>query len=227
MVEVKNNLGMLPAKFLGIGNGTLCHITQKSGVGIVAGTLGNLEDYRRLLLGSGLDDGLKLLHVVEVESRDCVSPFDSLCKHLTGVHKTQFFIAYHFNITKLVGLILICRTSPSVSTNPLLIRPQNYKIFASHPPLFNNFSIWNEVRSEEGGENRRQEQGVGTETKSYKIFHALIITHSLLLPSIFSPLLTSYFSLQYPNISSVVSTTTLPSFERESMSRSSTLPRMP
>ncbi len=87
MVEVKHNLGILPAKFLCIGHGTLGHITEKGRIGIVAGTFGNLEDYRGFFLGSSLDDGLELLHVVEVESRDGISPLDGLGKHLTSVNQ--------------------------------------------------------------------------------------------------------------------------------------------
>ena len=85
---MEDDLGLFPAKFLRILDGTFRHIAEKGLVGIVAGALGNLEDDRGLGLGSGLDDGLELLHVVEVESRDGVTAGNCLREHLTGVHKT-------------------------------------------------------------------------------------------------------------------------------------------
>ncbi len=88
MVEMEADLGMLPAEFLGIGNSTLSHIAEKGSVGIVACALGNLKNYRRLLFGSCFDDGLKLLHVVEVESGHCISALHGLGKHLAGVDQT-------------------------------------------------------------------------------------------------------------------------------------------
>ena len=88
VIEVEADLGVLPAQFLRISDGTFGHIAEEGGVRIVAGALGNLEDDRGLGLGGSLDDGLELLHVVEVESRDGVSAGDSLREHLTGVHKT-------------------------------------------------------------------------------------------------------------------------------------------
>ena len=96
MVKVQNDLGMLPAKLLGIFYGSLCHIAQKCCVCIVTGTLRHLQDYRRTVLGGSLDDSLKLLHVVEVESGDGIAALDGLGKHLAGVHKTELFITYHF-----------------------------------------------------------------------------------------------------------------------------------
>ncbi len=88
VVEVEYNLGLLPAELLGILDGTLGHIAQQSGVCVVAGTLGYLEYHGRLLLGGSLDDGLQLLHIVEVEGGDSVSALDGLGKHLAGVDQT-------------------------------------------------------------------------------------------------------------------------------------------
>ena len=95
MVEVKNDLGILPAELLGISHSTLGHVAQEGSVGIVAGTLGYLEDDGALFFGSGLDDGLELLHVVEVEGRDSVTSLDGLGKHLAGVDEAEFLKAYH------------------------------------------------------------------------------------------------------------------------------------
>jgi hypothetical protein len=91
MVKMETDLGILPSEFLGILDGTLCHIAEEGLVGIVAGTLRNLEDDRGPLLGASLDDGLQLLHVVEIECRDGISTLYGLREHFPGVHKTQFF----------------------------------------------------------------------------------------------------------------------------------------
>ena len=88
VVEVKNDLGLLPAEFLGVLDGTLSHVAQQCGVGIVAGAFRHLKDHGRLLGSGGLDDGLELLHVVEVEGGDSVTTLDGLGKHLASVYKT-------------------------------------------------------------------------------------------------------------------------------------------
>ena len=95
VVEMENDLGMLPAEFLCIFYSTFCHIAEKGLVGIVARTLGNLENDRALGLCGGLDYGLELLHVVEVECGDGVTALDGLCEHLAGVHKAKIFVIYH------------------------------------------------------------------------------------------------------------------------------------
>ena len=95
MIEMENDLGMLPAEFLCIFYRAFCHVAEEGLVGIVARTLGNLEDNRALGLSRGLDNGLELLHVVEVECGDGVTAFDSLCEHLAGVHKAKIFVIYH------------------------------------------------------------------------------------------------------------------------------------
>ena len=95
VIEVEADLGIGPAELLGVSDGTLGHVAEKGGVGVVAGALGNLKDDRGLGLGSGLDDGLELLHVVEVESGDGVTAINGLGEHFAGVHKTQFFVRNH------------------------------------------------------------------------------------------------------------------------------------
>ena len=91
VIEMEADLRMLPSEFLCIFNSTLCHVTEKSLVGIVACTLGNLEDYRGLCFGSSLDDSLELLHIVEIECRNGVTAFDGFCEHFFGVHEAKFF----------------------------------------------------------------------------------------------------------------------------------------
>ena len=107
VVQVEHNLGMLPAQLFGIFHSTLCHIAQEGLVGVVTGTLGNLENHRALGLGAGLDNGLKLLHVVEIESGDGVTAGNGLLEHLTGVHKTQFFVRNHSVLSKLINCFSI------------------------------------------------------------------------------------------------------------------------
>ena len=98
MVEVKNNLRFLPSEFLCILHCTLCHIAEKGLVCIIAGTLGYLENNWGLGLCRSLDDGLELLHIIEVERRNSIATLDSLGEHLSGVHKTDFFVRYHNDI---------------------------------------------------------------------------------------------------------------------------------
>ena len=95
MIKVKDNLGMLPAKFLGIFHSAFCHVAEKGLVCIVAGTFRYLEDNRRLCLCRGLDNGLELLHVVEIECGNGVTACNCLLEHLTGVHKAKIFVRYH------------------------------------------------------------------------------------------------------------------------------------
>jgi hypothetical protein len=95
VVEVQNNLGIFPAEFFGVFNGTLCHVAEECGICIVAGTFGNLEDNGRFFFRSCLDDGLKLLHVVEVKSGNSITALDGLFEHLAGVYEAEFFVAYH------------------------------------------------------------------------------------------------------------------------------------
>ena len=84
---MENDFGMLATQFLGIFHSTFGHITEQGLVGIGAGTFGNLKNHRALLLGRSLDDGLKLLHVVEVESRDGIAAVNGSLEHLAGVHQ--------------------------------------------------------------------------------------------------------------------------------------------
>ena len=95
VVEVQHNLGVGAAKLFGILHGTLGHVAQEGGVGIVACTLRNLKDDGALGLDSGLDDGLHLLHVVEIEGGDGIAAVDCFLEHLTGVHESDFLVIYH------------------------------------------------------------------------------------------------------------------------------------
>ena len=92
VVEVEHDLRIGAAEFLGVFNSTLGHVAEDGAVGVVAGTLRDLHDHRRLLLDSSLHDGLHLFHGVEVESRDSVATLNSLCKHFPGVHQAEFLV---------------------------------------------------------------------------------------------------------------------------------------
>ena len=88
VVEVKHDFGVLAAKFLSIFHCTFCHVAEQSLVGVSACALGYLQDNGALLCRSGLDDGLQLFHVVEVEGGDSVAALDGACEHFARVHQT-------------------------------------------------------------------------------------------------------------------------------------------
>ena len=95
VVEMQDDLRLLPAQLLGILDGTLGHVAQQRLVGVVARTLRYLQNHGRLGLGRSHDDRLQLLHVVEIECRNRVTSVNGLLEHLFGVHKTQLFVRYH------------------------------------------------------------------------------------------------------------------------------------
>jgi hypothetical protein len=97
VVEVQNDRNVL-AQLLGIFDGALSHVAEQGLVGVFARARRHLKNYRRRSLHASLNDGLHLLHVVEVECRDGITALDGLCEHLTGVHKTQIFVGYHSNL---------------------------------------------------------------------------------------------------------------------------------
>ena len=84
VVQVEDNLRMLPAQFLGISNSALCHIAQQRSVGVSACALGYLKNDRSVLLLASLGDTLNDLHVVHVESADSVAAVISLLEHLSS-----------------------------------------------------------------------------------------------------------------------------------------------
>ena len=92
VVEVEGDRDHLAAAdFTGVFDSALREVAEQGLVGVVARALGDLQNHRGLLLGAGLDDGLKLLHVVEIERRDRIASLHRLGKHLSGVDKTQIF----------------------------------------------------------------------------------------------------------------------------------------
>ena len=95
VVEVQHNLGVGATELFGILDGTFGHIAQEGRVGILAGAFRHLQDDGALGFDGGHDDGLHLLHVVEVEGGDGIATVDSLAEHLASVHETYFLIVYH------------------------------------------------------------------------------------------------------------------------------------
>ncbi len=95
MIEVKHDLRILAAEFLGVGHRTLGHVAQNRRVGVLARTLRNLHDDRRLRLDGGLNNRLHLLHRVEVERRNRITALDGLCEHFLGIDETKIFVADH------------------------------------------------------------------------------------------------------------------------------------
>jgi len=69
-------------------HGPLAEVLQKRPVGVIPRPLGDLEDHRRLRLQAGHDDGLKLLHVVEIVGRNGIAAINGIGKHLAGVYQT-------------------------------------------------------------------------------------------------------------------------------------------
>ena len=96
VVEVEDDLGLLAAELLGVLDGAFGHVAENRGVRVLARALGNLHDHGRLSLDRGLDDGLHLLHRVEVERGNGISALDRLCEHFLGVDETKLLVADHF-----------------------------------------------------------------------------------------------------------------------------------
>ena len=96
VVEVKGDLRIGAAQLLSVFYSTLSHVAQERLVSVLTCAAGYLKDDGRLGLYCSADDSLQLLHVIEVESGDSVATLDSLCEHIAGVHKTQFFVTNHY-----------------------------------------------------------------------------------------------------------------------------------
>ena len=76
-------------------HGALGHVLQEDLVGVLPRALGNLEDDRGPAVDAALDDGLQLLHVVEVVGGDGVLACHCLAEHFSGVHETELLVADH------------------------------------------------------------------------------------------------------------------------------------
>jgi len=99
MIKVKSDGDTLTIlrDLLGEFNSTLSHVTKKGLIGIITSTTRNLKDNRALCLNTSSDDSLHLLHIVEVESRNCETILHSTSEHLLGINKTKFLIRNSFS----------------------------------------------------------------------------------------------------------------------------------
>jgi len=89
MVEVEGDGNTCTvAQFLGKLDGSLGHVAQKGLVGILAGAFGDLQDHWRFGFHAGTDNGLQLLHVVEIVCRNGITAVDGVGKHLAGVYQS-------------------------------------------------------------------------------------------------------------------------------------------
>ena len=95
VIEVQHDLRMGAAQLLGVLDGPLSHIAQQRLIGVLASAARHLQNDGRLGLDRSLNDGLHLLHVVEVERSDRILPCDGLLEHLAGVHQTQILVVNH------------------------------------------------------------------------------------------------------------------------------------
>ena len=101
VVEVQHYLGVFATQLFGILHSAFGHIAQKRLVGVVAGTLRHLQYHGRLGLHGCHDNGLQLLHVVEVECRDGIAAVNGFGEHSASVHQSYFFVVCH-------DFILLC-----------------------------------------------------------------------------------------------------------------------
>jgi len=94
VVEVESDGDALAVRrdLLGVLDSTLSHVAEEGLVGISASTTGNLQDDRALGLNASSDDSLHLLHVVEIEGRDCEAVLHSASEHLLGVDETKLLV---------------------------------------------------------------------------------------------------------------------------------------
>ena len=65
-------------------------------IGILAGPAGNLQHYRSFFFFAGLDDGLKQLHIIDVESAQGVFALEGLREELFGVTE------WHIQVSKIL-----------------------------------------------------------------------------------------------------------------------------
>ncbi len=85
VVEVEDD-GDVEAEFFRVFDRALGHVAEHGLVGVLAGAGRDLEDDRALRLDAGRNDGLNLLHVVEVVGRDGVTALYRLLEELDGVY---------------------------------------------------------------------------------------------------------------------------------------------
>lgn len=140
VVKVKHDFRFFPTEALGILNSALSHIAEKDRVGIVTRTLGYLKDNRRFCVGSSLDDGLELLHVVEVECGDGITAMHCLGKHLFCVDKAKFLVIYHV-LSKFFVLCAHFDAKIQKIIHPCKILPPFFYLNLQITPIYTKFAI--------------------------------------------------------------------------------------
>ena len=125
VIEVQADRNAFAAvELLGILYGSLSHVAQQRLVGIFAGSGRYLQNDGRIHLDTCRDDGLQLLHVVEVECRNGIAAFDGLGEHLSRVHQSEFFVRYH-NLKVYELLMYVPR---QILFRRILAKIQNFRI---------------------------------------------------------------------------------------------------
>lgn len=94
MVEVKHD-GNVESEFVGIFDRALGHMAQHCLVGVFPSPRGDLKNDRTLRLDAGLDNGLKLLHVVEIVGGNGITALYRLLEQLDRIAKAELLIAGH------------------------------------------------------------------------------------------------------------------------------------
>ena len=91
VVKVKDDRDelVLWVDLLGVLDSTLGHVAEHGLVGVLTSTSGDLEDDRGLRLDGGGDDGLELLHLGEVVSRDGVAALHGLGEDVLRVNESE------------------------------------------------------------------------------------------------------------------------------------------
>ena len=89
VIEVNNDRKIKTGGLLSVLNSSLDELHKIDMLCVVAGALGNLKDKRSVKLDGRLSDSLNDLHVVNVESADCVAAVVSFLEHFFGSYDSH------------------------------------------------------------------------------------------------------------------------------------------
>jgi hypothetical protein len=94
MIKMKNNRNcfVILLKLFCIFNCSLCHITKKSLVSILTSTRWDLQNDWWFSFNACLDYCLKLLHLGEVVTWNCIAFFDSFFENVDWANETKLLI---------------------------------------------------------------------------------------------------------------------------------------
>jgi hypothetical protein len=85
MVQVQYN-GYVAPEFMGVFHSALGHVFKKVLVGVFPRARGHLENHRGPGFHAGLDNGLKLLHIIEVIGRKGIAALDGFLEKFFGIY---------------------------------------------------------------------------------------------------------------------------------------------